>query len=50
MNSDGVIMRDLRRSNTEIMLGIAVCNVQSGLKTLKRLYNMLDAFGIIALF
>ena len=30
----------LDRSNTEITLVIAVCNVQSGLKTLKRLYNI----------
>ena len=46
VNSDGVIMRDLCRSNAEIMWVIAVCNVQSGLKTLKRLYAQ-EHVGIV---
>ena len=39
VKSDGIIMCDLCRSNTEITWVIAVCNVQSGLKTLKWLYQ-----------
>ena len=47
VNSDGVIIRDLRRSNTFITWVIAVCNVQSGLKTLKRLYSSLLHSSIV---